>query len=103
MKIQMNTHLQKDEKIANLYAVLCSMAVILLHETVVSTYTDKERKENKFFTANIKGERFHKRTGQTETLEQLCRDNIRGSLLTKFSIEETRNMRELVDKLKVDG
>ena len=58
------TYLSKDEKMANIYAIVRSCTVMQYTDTAAELLSNRERKGNKYFTSGRKGERIDKRTGE---------------------------------------
>ena len=84
------TYLSKDEKMANIYAIVRSCTVMQYTDTAAELLSNRERKGNKYFTSGRKGERIDKRTGEQEIISEDERGDtsIRGSLLTSVIIQD---------------
>ena len=93
------TYTNKDEKMSNIFALLCSHTVFQFGEAANQKIIDRERKASKNFTKGKKGERIDKRTGVTEIVKDNSRDNVRGSLLGETIIKETIKIGEKLNKM----
>ena len=84
------TYLSKDEKMANVYAIVRSCTVMQYQDNAAELLSNRERKGNKYFTSGKKGERIDKRTGEQETISEDERGDttIRGSILTSVIIQD---------------
>ena len=77
------TATSKDEKMANIYAIIRSRTVMYFNDDCRREYIDHIRKATKFFTQGKLGERTDKRTGLVEIVNEKRRDEMRGSMLVE--------------------
>ena len=98
------TYLSKDEKMANIYAIVRSCTVMQYTDTAAELLSNRERKGNKYFTSGRKGERVDKRTGEQESISEDERgdSNIRGSLLTSVIIQDIIKKEKKLSGMKVN-
>ena len=92
------TYLKKDEKMANIYAMVRSYTVLQFQEDANEALSDRKRKGNIYFNSGKKGERLDKRTGMVEVAVQDVKDSdIRGSIFLDIVLKRTIQMQDELD------
>ena len=95
------TATSKDEKMANIYAIIRSCTVMYFNDDCRREHKDRIRKATKFFTRGKLGERTDKRTGLVENVNENKRDEMRGSMLVETIIKGTIQLRNEVLALNI--
>ena len=90
---------------ANIYAIVCSSAIMQMSEDAKEELVDRERQANQYFSAGKVGERINKRTGQRKTKNcvNVAKQNedVRGSKINKLLIQKTIEMCEKVENMGI--
>ena len=94
------TYLKKDEKMANIFAMVRSCTVLQYQEDANELLHDRTRKGNKYFELGKVGERVDKRTGSVEVPMANSKDSeIRGSIFLGVVLKCAVQMEIELDKV----
>ena len=96
------TYTNKDEKMANILALIRSSTVFTFRDIADNNHSSRDRQSTKHYSSGKKGSRIDKRTGAIEVVRELDRDNVRGSLLVTTIINETIKMGELIGAANIN-
>ena len=97
------TYTNKNESLANMYALVRSTTVMVHKDDAQVSYGSRVRKATRNLSAGRIGERMDRRTGAIEDNNVRLRDGVRGNLLIETIIKETNDIDEKVIKLHLNS
>ena len=82
------TYTNKNESLANMYALVRSTTVMVHADDAQASYGSRARKATRNLSAGRIGERIDRRTGAIEDYNVSIRDGVRGNLLIEIIIKK---------------